>query len=219
MNDKLKPALISGGAIGLLIVVTTLISTYVSPFGCCNCLWPIGAGLLAVFLHVKNSPTPVQIGDGAILGAIAGAVAGLLYFIIGVPVSYLINSAAMQQQFQQLGIGSAISGLVLTVVFGFIGAVIITIISTIGGLLGTVLFEKRKGDTGGTAPPPPPSNFGGTPPPPSGFGGNQPGGFGGGNQPGGSGGFGSNQPGGFGSGNQPGGGGGMGGNQPGGFGR
>ncbi len=88
MNNKIKAALIGGGALGLLLVFTVLISAvpFLRLVGCCNCLWPIAGGLLATMLYVKGSPTPATIADGAIVGALAGVIGGLIYLIIGLPI-------------------------------------------------------------------------------------------------------------------------------------
>lgn len=189
MNNKLMPALMAGVAFGVLLVIFALVGA-LSPAvgtvtGCCACLLPIFAGMLAVYLYVSKSPTPAQIADGAMLGALAGLIGGLIYLIVGVPLAYFVNAAAMEAQFAQLrsqGIELPVTGLPLLFIGGIIGVVIYTIMSIIGGLIGVPVFEKRKG--GSNTPPPPPPNFGGTPPPPaSGFG-NQPGGYGTG-QPGG----------------------------------
>ena len=221
MDKKIQTALIGGVVLGVLSSIP-----FINIPNACCCAWALIGGGLAAHLYIKKSEVPVTPADGAILGVIAGAIGAAIYFVIGVPLGYITGNIMMRTLAGLSGQGANMPGMMqpASIAGAFLGgvmwAVLFVIFATIGGLLGTVIFEKRKGGTGGMTPPPPPSNFGGTPPPPSsGFGGNQPGGFGGGNQPGGSGGFGSNQPGGFGGGNQPGGGGGMGGNQPGGFGR
>ncbi len=72
MNNKLKPALIGGVVLGILSVIP-----FVSAVNLCCCLWAILGGMLATYLYVKNSPTPVDAGDGAVLGALAGVVGAL----------------------------------------------------------------------------------------------------------------------------------------------
>lgn len=164
MNDKLKPALLGGGALGLLLVFTVLLSAIpvMGRFiGCCNCLWPIAAGVLATMFYVKASPTPATIADGAILGAIAGVIGGLIYLVVGLPLSYLLHGvAAMDMQMRQINPDIAISGVILMLIGGVIGFVVFVVLSTIGGIIGIPIFEKRKGtvDT-----PPPPQDFGSGP--------------------------------------------------------
>jgi hypothetical protein len=163
MNNKLKAALIGGGALGLLLVFTVLISSvpFLKLVGCCNCLWPIAGGLLATMLYVKGSPTPATIADGAIVGALAGVLGGLIYLIIGLPISYFINGVeALDMQVRQFNPDFPLTGVVLLIIGGIVGFFIFIVLSTIGGLIGVPIFEKRKGPA---KMPPPPQDLGGGP--------------------------------------------------------
>ncbi|MCM3870075.1 MAG: hypothetical protein ND895_05190 [Pyrinomonadaceae bacterium] len=168
MAYKLKPALIGGGALGLFLVFTILLAALPVPFirtlGCCNCLWPIAAGLLATMLYVKGSPTPATALDGAILGALAGALGGIIYLIIGLPITYFVNGLeAMDMQVRQINPDFPLSGLALLVIGGIVAFFVYVVLSTIGGLIGVPIFEKRKA----AEPPPPPQDFGARPGGPS----------------------------------------------------
>ena len=161
MNNKLKPALLGGGALGLLLVITVVIGSFVPFLGCCNCLWPIAAGVLATMFYVKESATPATMADGAMLGALAGVVGGLIYLVIGLPLSFLINGVtAMDAQVRQWNPDFPIGGVVLLILGGIIGFVIFVVLSTLGGVLGIPIFEKRKGIVDA---PPPPQDFGSGP--------------------------------------------------------
>jgi hypothetical protein len=163
MNNKLKPALMAGGLLGLLLVITVILSAVpiLGIVRCCNCLWPIGAGVLATMFYVKSSPSPATLGDGAILGALAGAVGGLIYMLIGMPLFYVMGGvAAMSMQVRQFAPDFPLTGIVLMVIAGVVGFVLYLVLATIGGLIGVPIFEKRKGN--GIAPPPP-QNFAGGP--------------------------------------------------------
>jgi uncharacterized protein YacL len=110
---------------------------------------------------VKGSPTPATVVDGAIIGALAGVIGGLIYLVIGLPLSYLINGVeVMDAQMRQFNPNFPIAGVVLLFVGGIIGFVIFVILSTLGGVIGVPIFEKRKStiDT-----PPPPQDFGAGP--------------------------------------------------------
>lgn len=166
MNNKLKPALIGGVVLGILSVIP-----FVSAANLCCCLWAILGGMLATQMYVKNSPTPVSAGDGAILGAIAGVVGGIIAFVLGVPISYAMGptmrnlmvslienmdpqqAEMMRRQFEATG--DAIAPLIIQ---GLVVSVLLFLFAIIGGLLGVPIFEKRKG----SAPPPPPINVGGS---------------------------------------------------------
>jgi len=159
MNNKLKPALIGGVLLGLLsaIPVVNLVNV-------CCCLWALIGGLLASYLYIKNSPVPASAGDGAILGALAGLVGAVIVVVIGIPISILaggitrellirlienVNPGQAEAIRIQMEAGSTIPGAILN---GIVLAVLLVIFSTIGGLLGVPIFEKRKG----SIPPPPP---------------------------------------------------------------
>jgi hypothetical protein len=166
MNNKLKPALIGGITLGILSVIP-----FVNFANACCCLWAILGGLLATNLYVKSSPTPVNAGDGAIVGAMAGLVGAIIAFVLGVPIDYamgpvmrgfmvdLIANADPQQaemvRRSMEGSGQAIGTIILQ---GLIGSALLFVFAIIGGLLGVPLFEKRKGGP----PPPPPINVGGS---------------------------------------------------------
>ena len=162
MNNKVKPALIGGVLLGLLSVIP-----FVNSLNICCCLWAILGGMLASYLYVKNSPTPASAGDGAIVGAIAGLVGAAISLILGIPISYAMGptmrnlmisllenvdrqQAEMMRQQLELA-GDAIAPLIIN---ALILAVMLFVFSVIGGLIGTALFEKRKG---GPVPPPPPA--------------------------------------------------------------
>lgn len=163
MNNKLKPAMIGGVVIGLLSIIPI-----VNLGNICCCLWAILGGLLATYLYVKNSPVPASAGDGAILGAIAGAVGGVIVIVLGIPISIIaggitrellirimesVNPSQAEMLRAQMLASESIAG---AIVNGIILAVCVVIFSTLGGLIGVPIFEKRKRDT---VLPPPPQNY------------------------------------------------------------
>lgn len=165
MSNKLKPALIGGVVLGILSVIP-----FVSAGNVCCCLWAILGGMLASYLYVKNSPTPVNAGEGAVIGALAGVVGAVIYVVIGIPINYamgptmrnlmlqLLENAdprqaeMMRRQFEVAG-----DAIAPHIIQGLIMAVLLFVFALIGGLLGVVIFEKRKGG----APPSAPINVGG----------------------------------------------------------
>ncbi|HET9478151.1 MAG TPA: DUF5518 domain-containing protein [Pyrinomonadaceae bacterium] len=165
MNNKLKPALIGGVLLGLLSVIP-----FVNVLNVCCCLWAILGGMLASYLYIKNSPTPASAGDGAILGALAGVIGAAISLILGIPISYAMGptmrnlmlsmlenvdrqqAEAMRRQFEMTG-----DSIVPVIINSLIVAALLFVFAVIGGLIGTALFEKRKG---GSVPPPPPATGG-----------------------------------------------------------
>ena len=147
MNNKLKPALLGGGLIGVLSVIPVI--------GACCCLWAILGGGLASYLYIKNSPTPVQTGDGAIVGALAGVVGGLIFLVIGIPIGILIGPAVANMTAEMLrNLDPSIAGqfrlqaagqsIFVAIIKSFFIAILLTVLSAVGGLIAVAIFEKRK---------------------------------------------------------------------------
>jgi hypothetical protein len=172
MNNKLRPAITGGIVLGLLSAIP-----FINAANACCCAWGIAGGALAAYLYVKQSTAPVGPGEGAVLGAIAGGIGALIYIVLGLPLSLLVGNAfstlilrfaenmnpeqaeifrAQIEAMQNLPLGAR---LVAALPFTFIGALLLAAFATLGGLLGAVIFEKRKG--GATAAP---QNFGAPPP-------------------------------------------------------
>ena len=173
MNNKIKPALIGGVFIGVLSVIP-----FVSAANLCCCLWAILGGMLATYLYVKNSPTPVNAGEGAVLGVIAGAIGAVISVVLGVPIALAMGPVMrntivslmqnvdprqadlLRQQFEAQG--NAVGPLIIQ---SLIGAALLFVFAILGGLLGVPIFEKRKG----ASPPPPPQYGAGGGPAPGGY--------------------------------------------------
>ena len=167
MNNKLKPAIIGGVVVGLLSAIP-----FVNLLNICCCLWAIIGGVLASYLYIKASPTPVKPGDGAVLGVLSGVVGALIYIVIGIPLSILVgatmvslvsrmmesvNPSQAELMRQQMEAGQTIVGAILR---GIFTAFLLVVFATIGGLLGVPIFEKRKA---AADIPSPPQGFGGGP--------------------------------------------------------
>jgi hypothetical protein len=165
MNTKLKPALIGGVVLGVLSVIP-----FVSAANLCCCLWAILGGILASYLYIKNSPTPATPGDGAMLGALAGVIGGAISLVLGIPIAMamgptmrnlmitlLENADPRQAEMMRRQIEASGDAIAPLIIQSLIGAVLLFIFAIIGGLLGVLIFEKRKGGE----PPPPPFNVGG----------------------------------------------------------
>ncbi|MGH9971876.1 MAG: hypothetical protein ACREBG_29350 [Pyrinomonadaceae bacterium] len=152
MIDKLKPALLGGLITGILSVIPIVSS--------CCCLWAIGGGLLACFLYIRSSTSRVSTGEGAVLGIMSGAIGALIYLVIGLPIALIFGMGQMEEAFRRSGVEVPLSGIALVLLSVFLVIVIILVCSTLGGLLGVPLFEKRKGSV---STPPPPQDLSGGP--------------------------------------------------------
>ncbi|HSW39402.1 MAG TPA: DUF5518 domain-containing protein [Acidobacteriota bacterium] len=160
MSEKtmLKPALAGGIVAGILSAVP-----YINVGNCLCCAWVIGGGMLAAYLHVKDSLSPATLGRGAAVGLLTGIVGAVVFALFSIPINHLTRDA--QNRFLQMlhealnemqnvppetyerleslladgGPGFLLTGLTLVVtVFIFL------LFSTIGGTIGVALFEKRK---------------------------------------------------------------------------
>ncbi len=143
MNNKLKPALLGGLIVGVLSAIPII--------NYCCCIWTLGGGVLAAFLYVKSSPTPVKMGDGAMVGGLAGVVGGIIYFVLSLPINIFFGMAAMQEQLYRSGVRLPFSGIVLVILTSIVGAIILAVLTALGGIIGVAIFEKRKD---GSVPPP-----------------------------------------------------------------
>ncbi|HST51285.1 MAG TPA: hypothetical protein VLJ61_04670 [Pyrinomonadaceae bacterium] len=163
MNDKTKAALIGGVVAGILSAI---------PFvNYCCCIWAVGGGILAVYLFAKNTRSPVTAGGGASIGAVAGAIAAIIYLVISLPLNLIIGTAAMAAQMEQMekaGVSIPFSGVALMLVASIIGAVLVFVLTLVGGLIGAPIFGKGGGAA--APPPPPPAGFGGPGTPGGGYG-------------------------------------------------
>ena len=177
--SKMQPALIGGVILGVLSAVP-----FVNALNCFCCLWVIAGGVVAAYLYQKESPLPVQYGDGAVLGLLTGLFGAVVEAIISIPFRLLgaeLASGSIQEALRELEsnpdippelvefIRILMSGGAATGIISLaINLVIFAIFATIGAIIGVAIFSRSKGDA--TPPPtaeaptaPPPS----APPPPA----------------------------------------------------
>ena len=194
MNSKLRAALIGGVVLGLLSGIP-----YVRLGNVLCCLWVILGGAFASYLYIKQSATPVNMGEGALIGALAGVIGTFVELIVGVPLTILTGypenklivsllervdpqkAELYQQQVQHL-LDRSFGEQFFYSIFSLgtlLNLLITAVLALLGGLLAVPLFEKRKANA--VLPPPPPPYYGGTPgptypppppppPPPGGYG-------------------------------------------------
>lgn len=168
MNNKVKAAVIGGVVLGLLSAIP-----FVNFVNLCCCLWAILGGVLASYLYIKNSATPANAGDGAMLGAMAGGIGAVVYLIVGIPLAIVAGEAMRAMLIslmenvdpsqadlirrQMAASGTDISAVIFQ---SLISAVLLFVFAVVGGLIGVPIFEKRKV---GPMPPPPPASAPGGP--------------------------------------------------------
>jgi hypothetical protein len=148
-NRLVQPALIGGLVAGVLSALPLI-----NFLNACCCLWVVGGGLVAAYLLQERDPNPIQVGDGALVGLMAGVVGAFVNFVLSIPVTLLLapiqrawmervietgNFPPEMREMMTSGLGSA-----LGIVFGFFFALFAGIVfSTLGGVLGAVIFRKK----------------------------------------------------------------------------
>ncbi len=160
---KMMPALLGGLFIGVLSSLP-----YIKGGNVCCCLWVISGGMLAAWLMQQNTPRPITVGEGALVGLLAG-VAGTLVWVVWSTVGLMVfgsspfDVADFQRAMTEGGrdvppeAREALENLspgVILVVGGVIWAGVSMVFATLGGLLGALLFRRKGGPAAGVPPPP-----------------------------------------------------------------
>jgi len=130
----------------------------------CCCLWVVSGGAIAAYMLQQNQATPIEPGDGALVGLLAGLTGALVQFLVAIPIGIMVapmERAMLQRVIEiagtmppemrdaierysntdaQLGIALVIlKHVVSLMVWLFVGA----IFSTLRGLLGALVFRKQ----------------------------------------------------------------------------
>ncbi len=147
----LQPALIGGAVMGSLSALPIIAA------GNCCCLWLVSGGAVAAYVLQQNQEPPITPGDGALAGLLAGIVGAFIYLLVSIPVTILmapmervmmeriISNGNMPPEFRQY-VGTYMGG-GLRLMFGFVLILVFgAIFSTLGGLLGSVIFKKQMHD-------------------------------------------------------------------------
>jgi hypothetical protein len=166
--DRNQPALIGGLIVGVLSILPVLQAANI-----CCCLWALGGGAVAVKLYINRSPAPVTWVEAAKVAALAGVLGAIIRIFLGTPLdlaTFPAQIVAMEKfaegmadpmrqqwlevlgQLRQLPSGQLVVRFLLPV--SLFWAVILFVFTELGGLLGVLLFEKRRG-----ARPPAPGGF------------------------------------------------------------
>ena len=128
----------------------------------CCCLWVICGGLVAAYLFQQNQATPMSPGDGALVGLLAGLIGAFVQVLVSIPISIVVGpmERAMVQRFMDMagsmppemrdmferygsGEGRSAAFMILGRIFAlFFWLCVGAIFSTIGGLIGALVFKK-----------------------------------------------------------------------------
>jgi hypothetical protein len=159
------PALSGGLFIGVLSSLP-----YIKGGNVCCCLWVVSGGLLAAWMMQQNTPRPITVGEGGLVGLLSGLAGTLVWIVIAVFGLFVFSRTPFDLADFQRAMSEGgrdvppearealenLSPAVILVVGGIIWAFVSMVFATIGGLLGALLFRRKGGPTAGlpTAPPP-----------------------------------------------------------------
>ena len=151
-----QPAFFGGLVLGVLSALPLI-----SVGNVCCCLWVICGGLLAAYLLQQNQATPITPGDGALVGLLAGLIGAFVQVAVSIPISIVVGpmERAMVQRVLEMagnmppevrdmmerygGEGRSVAFVILGRIFAlFVWLCIGAVFSTIGGLLGALIFKK-----------------------------------------------------------------------------
>jgi hypothetical protein len=129
----------------------------------CCCLWLVSGGAVAAYLLQQNQTTPLTPADGALVGLMAGVIGAFVRFVVAIPIDLMLAPMehAMLQKILEMGtlppevrdvleryggrdrelsaayfMVSRIVGLMFWLCLG-------AVFSTIGGLVGALIFKKQ----------------------------------------------------------------------------
>ncbi len=121
----------------------------------CCCLWLITGGVVAAYVLQQNQSTPIAPADGALVGLFAGLIGAVVYLVLSLPMAYLMapferrlfdwlesigNLPADVRAYATSPGAIGLRTVASFVLILFLGA----IFSTLGGLLGAVIFGRNK---------------------------------------------------------------------------
>ncbi len=153
----MQPALIGGVVMGVLSALPLI-----SAGNICCCLWVVSGGAIAAYLLQQNTAPPITPGDGALVGLFAGLVGAVVQTAVSIPIDLVVGPMQrelagrildmagtmppeMRDMVERIRSGNQvlpfmIIGRMVALMFGLI---IGAIFSTIGGVLGALIFKKN----------------------------------------------------------------------------
>jgi len=162
-----QPALIGGAVMGVLSALPL-----VGAANICCCLWVVTGGVVAAYVLQQNQPRPITPGDGALVGLLAGLAGAVIANVLSIPFNLMMAplQRAMAERvlempgeippfLRQILERSSQDGLALGLQVGFwfvtliLYAILGGIFSTLGGVLGALIFKKSPPPAGVEPPP------------------------------------------------------------------
>jgi uncharacterized protein YqgC (DUF456 family) len=138
---------------------------FVNLVNACCCLWVVTGGVVAAYLLQERDPLPIQIGDGALVGVMAGVIGAFVNLVLSIPITLMlapmqraflerfIENGNLPPEFREMmtsGMGTAF-GIVIGFFFNLAAGIVF---STLGGILGALIFRKPPRPAVIDVPPP-----------------------------------------------------------------
>ena len=153
MSTTTKPSFAQPALFGGLVAGVLSALPIISAGNFCCCLWVVGGGAVAAYVLQQNTAAPVTPGDGALAGLLAGLVGAFVHLFLSIPLTLVM--APMQREIMQRLADSGsvppafreyftqVTGPAVQLTLGFIFMLVVgSIFSTLGGLLGSLIFRK-----------------------------------------------------------------------------
>lgn len=150
MSSRSQAILIGGTFTGVLSALPI-----VSVANCC-CVWLIGGGAITAYLLQQGQTDPISVADASVGGFLAGVFGAFVSAIVSLPIQVLTQPlqrrmadllsgsadvppelAEMVEQLSSAGTGAVLFTFVVMLVLGMV-------FSTLGGLLGGVIFRRDR---------------------------------------------------------------------------
>ena len=122
--------------------------------GCC-CLWVLSGGFVAAYLLQQGQDAPITPADGALTGFLAGIAGAFIYVVLSVPLDLLLRPMEREimrrivenmsgaEGFRDYADRADMVGGPVRAVIGFVFMLFCgAVFSTIGGLIGAMVFRK-----------------------------------------------------------------------------
>jgi hypothetical protein len=128
----------------------------------CCCLWVVSAGLIAAYLLQQNQAGPITPADGALAGLLAGLIGAVVYAVVKIPIDFLmapferamlqrvLDSGTLPPEWRDLVERYSGSDREVSIAFQIVGRIVGLmfwlflggVFSTLGGLVGALIFRK-----------------------------------------------------------------------------
>jgi len=162
LRSPLQPVLLGGLFTGVLSALPII-----SIANCC-CVWVVGGGMVTAYLIQHGGSGPIQLSEGALGGFLSGVVGAVFYAALSVPIQLLMmplqrdavegllaSAADVPPEVRELLETLGSSGSFVTLFIGFVVMLLVGMIfSTLGGLLGALIFRSSPPAEAPPLPPP-----------------------------------------------------------------